>query len=156
MTLIQLVGGSEPLTRPANQRACRLEKGRRTCAVSGWCDGGSQRKGSSSLTRCHLYRTAGCDLKPPAVHSHSLFPHPASKPNTPFVIRPSILYCHPHTTKTTLQSVLEWQLPGRRGRIWAILRRRQIQTVGRGEEDSPCGPEVCLPDTVWTDLCVCV
>lgn len=99
------------------------------------------------------YRTAGCDLNPAAVHSHSLSPHAASNPNTRFVIRPSI---PPPLTQPTERSLFPIDSSqGNGGRICVIQRRWQIQRVRGGEEDSPCRPEVCLPDTVGADLCAC-
>ena len=121
-------------------------------------------KGSSVLTRCHL--TAQLDMTLTLLLSiHTLsFTHPASNPDVPFVIHPSV---HPSSTPTpgspqhtqhthTVLSGLDWRLPGKGEGSGVIRRRWRIQTARRGEEDSPCRPEVCLPDTVWTDLCVCV
>lgn len=85
------------------------------------------------------YCTVSCDLNPPAVHSHSLLPHPVPDPSILIPpLPPSLNASHPNS--------LFWidVSQGKPG----IGRRWQIPTV-RGEEGhSPCRPEVCLPDTV--------
>lgn len=93
---VQLVLGGEPLTPAANQTACRPDEEKeegeeeervlRGVMVMEEVDVSG---GVIRLDSVPSYGAAGCDLKTPAVHSRSLLPHPASKPNTPFIMHPS-------------------------------------------------------------------
>lgn len=101
--LVQLVVGGELLTPAANQTACRLEEEEKErCERVMVIEEVGVSGGVIRADTVPSYHTAGCDLNPPAVHSHSLFPLAASNPNTRFVIRPST---PPPLTQSTQQSV---------------------------------------------------
>ncbi len=142
---VQLVVGGEPLTPAANLMACRLEGEEECCEGATVMEEVGVSKGVIRPDSMPSYCAVGYDLNPPAVHSHSLFPHPASNPNTPFVIHPSSASPCPTHTTVCFRLTAPREMGEGSG---AIPRRWRIQTVRGGEEDSPCRPEVCLPDTV--------